>query len=163
MHRTKLTKDFYVDEFERSETAARYGINITIIPKSDIYVNVLHLCRSILQPIRDDLGVVTLLSGWRPPKVNRLVGGSRTSEHLDALAADIFISSMPLIDAALLIEGSSLPFQTLIYEFGRWIHISAPAPGMEPERKVLTANKYLGKTTYVAGIHRIEELTGRAA
>jgi hypothetical protein len=47
---------------------------------------------TIMQPIRDHLGrPVTILSGYRPPALNRAVDGSPSSQHVVAEAADFTI------------------------------------------------------------------------
>lgn len=55
---------------------------------------VLYLCQFILEPMRRDFGPITIVSGYRTPKHNRLVHGARDSRHVyddhpESPAADI--------------------------------------------------------------------------
>jgi uncharacterized protein YcbK (DUF882 family) len=75
----KLSKNFDLEEFTKSSTAIRLGIrniaSITIINKLKALV------KHVLQPMRDKFGAVTVNSGFRHPKLNKRIGGSKTSQH----------------------------------------------------------------------------------
>ena len=48
------------------------------------------LCTMVLQPTREIYGApIIVTSGFRSPKVNRAVGGSKTSAHPEGRAADV--------------------------------------------------------------------------
>jgi uncharacterized protein YcbK (DUF882 family) len=47
------------------------------------------LTENILQPVRDKFGPIRITSGYRCPEVNKLAGGSKTSNHVLGFAADI--------------------------------------------------------------------------
>lgn len=52
--------------------------------------NLRKLCVEVLQPIRDKYGKpIYINSGYRNPQLNRLVGGSQSSQHCKGQAADI--------------------------------------------------------------------------
>lgn len=62
------------------------------VPKegTNEYRNIVFLIENLLDPIREKLGrPVRVTSGYRPPKLNKAVGGSSTSNHLTGCAADI--------------------------------------------------------------------------
>lgn len=109
------------------------------------------LAENILEPLRASVGVpVNVTSAYRSPAVNRAVGGSRTSQHLLGEAADIVVAGMAPRDVCQRIIDMGLPFDQLIQEFGRWVHVSH---GPRNRRQVLTARRGKGgKTEYVTGL-----------
>jgi len=153
--RVKLSENFYLDEFTRSEAAARAGIEIVVDEGSDIHLALKRLCRNVLQPLRDVIGPITIWSGYRPDTVNRLVGGSFLSQHRFGQAADIVAAGLTPLDVCLKIESMRLPFDQLIHEFGGWCHVSVPAAGIKPRRETLTAYKAGPDeaTLYPKGLH----------
>lgn len=158
--RTPLTKDFFLDEFTRSDLAARRGQEIVVEVGSEIHNHLLHLCETILQPLREGLGrPVTVLSGYRPEWLNAAVGGSRSSDHMLGLAADIVVPGVPPLEVCRHAASLGLPYRQLIHEYGRWTHLSAPRPGQDAARQELTAHKVGGRTRYAPGLHSLESLT----
>lgn len=62
------------------------------VPKSGTapYKNIVFLVDNLLDPLRERLGKpVVVTSGYRPERLNKAVGGSKTSNHLYGCAADI--------------------------------------------------------------------------
>lgn len=87
-------KHFNLSEFFRSSTAAKNGIKNE--PSSDekatIVRNINLLVDNVLDPIRDKLCTqVIITSGYRCPKVNKLVGGANNSQHMSGCAADFHV------------------------------------------------------------------------
>jgi hypothetical protein len=157
--RNQLSQNFFLDEFTRSETAARHGIAIVVEPDSGVYRNLVRLCGLLLQPLRDGLGAaVHVTSGYRPPAVNRLVGGSSTSSHVFGLAADVVVAGHTPHAVAEWLARSDLLFDQVIHEFGQWVHLSVADEGEEPAREVLTAYRAAGRTAYARGVLRMEEV-----
>lgn len=158
MKRIKLSKNFYLDEFTRSQTATRHGITIDVPFGGEIYHNLKNLCEDILQPVRDALGPVHISSGYRPPRVNKLIGGSKTSDHIFGQAADFTVSGYTPFEVALWIERNVDNYKQLIHEFGRWVHVSVPGLNESIKKSNLTAvkvpAKLIGKarTVYMPGI-----------
>lgn len=154
MNDIQLSENFYLREFLRSETAARQGREI--IANEWSQQNLRRLCVDVLQPIRDGLGrVITILSGLRPVWLNTAVGGSKTSAHIYAMAADFIVAGMTPRETCQWItqkQGTPLPFDQLILEFDQWVHISIAAVGTAPKRQVLTARRQHAKTVYLPGI-----------
>lgn len=108
------------------------------------------LAENILQPLRDALGKpITVNSAFRSDEVNRAVGGSPTSQHRLGQAADIVVAGMTSLELAQRIVELGLPFDQLIEEFGRWVHVSY---GPRHRRQQLTAVNIGRKTVYRAGI-----------
>jgi hypothetical protein len=150
----KLSAHFFIQEFTRSEQAARMGRAIDVTP--DILANLTRLCTQVLEPIRTQLDnrVTTITSGYRPEWLNRLVGGSRTSDHPKGLAADLIVQGFTPFQVCRAVQPilHLLPINQLIYEFGGWTHVSVCAEGDEPRRQVLTAHYVDGILTYTAGL-----------
>jgi len=162
MKRQKLSPNFYLDEFTRSQTAARLEISMAVPEGSSVFSDLHHLARRGLQPARDALGPIFISSGYRPPALNSRIGGSSTSAHVPGLAADISVSGHTPHQVARWYEASAVPFDQVIHEFGQWVHVGMAAPGEEPRRQLLTAVKVNGRTVYLEGIHTMEEALRRA-
>ena len=124
MSRIKLSPNFYLDEFTRSQVAVRHDITISVEPDSLVLENLRRLCVNVLQPLREALGPVHVTSGYRPLAVNILVGGSSRSQHIDGLAADIVVSGYTPFEVCQWLEQSGRMFDQAIHEFGKWTHVS---------------------------------------
>lgn len=84
----KLSENFSLSEFTRSETADRLGIDNT--PSGEVVANLSELCRVVLQPLRDAWGKpLRINSGYRCPALNKAVGGVATSQHCKGCACDV--------------------------------------------------------------------------
>lgn len=132
----KLSTYFSLDEFVFSQVAARQGIDNS--PTQEILA---HLVRTAAQldGVRELLGSPVLISsGYRCLELNEVLRGSATSSHMQGLAADFicpgFGSVRQVFDA---IRKSPLPFDQLIVEYGRWVHIGY---GDAMRRQVLAFN-----------------------
>lgn len=139
-----LSKFFTLEEMTFSQRATRDSISNR--PNADEVENLRRLCINILDPLRKELGPVTVSSGFRSPVLNRAVKGARNSQHLTGCAADISVSgtSVPMVIAT--IRRLRLPFDQLIDEFGSWVHVSYT---LAPRGEVLSARRgHDGKTVY---------------
>lgn len=163
MKRHQISRNFYLDEFTRSQTAARHGIDMTVPLDSEVYRNLKHLASNGLQPARDALGPVFISSGYRPLVLNRRIGGSATSAHVPGLAGDISVSGHSPLEVARWFEQSDVPFDQVIHEFGQWVHVGMAAPGVEPRRELLTAVRTDNGTVYLLGIHSMDDALRRVA
>lgn len=118
-------KYFTIKELCKSSTATLKKINNS--PNSEIIKNLELLVKNILDPLRENYGKpITVNSGYRCLELNQAVGGSKTSQHMLGLAADITVGS-PKLNKQLfdLIIHLKLPFDQLIDEKNyRWIHVS---------------------------------------
>lgn len=117
-----MTKNFTIEELTRSSFAARN--NISNIPNKEQERNLRSLALN-LEFIRALLGdcPIVVNSAFRCKEVNAGVFGSRTSSHIDGLAADIVPGNNRSIrENALAIKESALEFdQIVIYK--TFIHI----------------------------------------
>lgn len=83
-----LSKHFTLDELTKSATAIRLGIDN--IPNETELKNLQDLVDNILEPLRHHYGrPIIITSGFRCEKLNKAVGGSKTSQHRFGQAADI--------------------------------------------------------------------------
>lgn len=150
----KLGNNFSLGEFEVSQTAERLGIDNSV-PK-DLVWNLEALVKYLLQPVRDALGPVFISSGYRCPEINKATGGSKKSQHPKAEATDFTVLRMTPYEVCKWIEKSSLPFDQLIHEFGRWIHVSHKRNGQQ-RGQCLTAyyDQSKKKVVYLPGIQKV--------
>ena len=149
----RLSKNFALSEMVKSATAER--LNVDNSPSDIHLVNLTHLAIHILQPVRDEFGVITINSGYRSPALNAKVGGSKTSQHCNGQAADFESFSTPNPDLAKWIA-KNLDFDKLILEFydgvnpnSGWVHCSYNLMGNR--KKILTALKTKNGVVYKNG------------
>ena len=145
----QLSEHFELAEFLVSETAARRGIAND--PTPEIIDNLRRLCQSVLQPLRVKLArPVVITSGYRSLALNRAVGGSPTSHHMQGRAADLIVPGMTPLSVCQAAHSLRLPCLQIIHEFGRWTHLSV---AISNERtQLLTAKLNQGKTVYEPGL-----------
>lgn len=85
----KLTANFMLSEFEKSDVANYHAIDNSV-RDSVVISRITLLCKKVLQPFREYLRCpVIISSGYRCRKLNELVGGVETSQHIGGYAADI--------------------------------------------------------------------------
>ncbi len=149
----RVSKNFALSEMVKSATAER--LNVDNSPSDIHLVNLTHLAIHILQPVRDQFGVITINSGYRSPALNAKVGGSKTSQHCNGQAADFESFSTPNPDLAKWIA-NNLVFDQLILEFydgvnpnSGWVHCSYNLMGNS--KKIMTALKTKSGVQYKNG------------
>ena len=125
---------FIISEMVRSDTAKKYGIdNMPGIVEEN---NIKRLIDEILDPIREEYGgPIRVSSGYRCKRLNSLVGGSKTSQHMKGEAADLIPvdgDTKRLFDVVRrMIKEGKIKCGQLIWEYGtwtkpKWVHISLP-------------------------------------
>lgn len=142
----RLSKNFKLSEFEESRTADELHITNTI--PEEYIPHVQDLVTNVLQPVRDNFGPVIITSGYRCPLLNKEIGGSKTSEHLIAKAADFIVVGVSNKEVAEWIR-DNCEFNQLILEFNKWVHCSYSIPN---SKTVMTAERNFGLTRYLSGI-----------
>lgn len=142
-----LSAHFTLDELTASRTAAQRGIDNS--PSIAILGNLRRLA-TLLEQVRAAVGLpIRVSSGYRCAALNRAVGGSPSSAHMNGLAADITAPGLSPKELATAIMASGVQFDQLIYE-GAWVHIGL-AKGV-PRNQILTARFADGRVSYVEGI-----------
>lgn len=130
----RLSSYYTLAVLTASDTAAAQGIDNT--PPDAVVANLRVLARG-LDRVRRLLGhPLVINSGYRCPALNVAVGGAPRSQHTEGHACDLECPAFGTPDeVARAIVASPIAFDTLILEFGRWVHLSfTPAP----RRRVMT-------------------------
>lgn len=121
-------KYFTIKELTKSSTAEAKGINNT--PTPEIKANLERLVQKVLDPLREIYGKpITVNSGYRCPELNKAVGGSKTSDHMNGFSVDITASSKKENAILFQIIKDNFDFDQLIWEKGNseypdWVHVS---------------------------------------
>ena len=139
---TKLTEHFALEEFIDSQTAARHGFNNVPGP---LEMANLQRTADTMEKVRAILGHPILVSsGYRSPKVNKAVGGSKSSHHLNGLACDF---TCPGFGAPLAVcqelgpRMIELRIDQLIHEYATWVHLGLCPEGYDPRHMPLTIDR----------------------
>lgn len=135
-----LTPHFTLAEMTVSQTAARKGLSNE--PTERALENLIKTAYT-MEDVRALLGIkaVSVSSGYRSIAVNKAVGGSSTSAHVDGLACDFICPAFgsPLAICKLIAK-SGIKFDQLIEE-GTWVHISID-PRMRQQVLTMRNGKY---------------------
>lgn len=130
-------KYFKLEELTKSTKAEIHGIDNSPSPTEIVALQA--LVENVLDPARHLLGLpIQVTSGYRCKRLNTLVKGSPTSQHMKGEAADLVCANnAKLFD----IIKTKLPFDQLIWEKGNdrqpaWVHVSFRKDG-ENRKKVL--------------------------
>ena len=150
----RLSKNFTLQEYTKSQTATRRGLDNT--PGEEHLAKAKSLFENVVQPVREKFGVTTINSGYRGPALNEAVGGSSNSQHCKGEAVDIECPGTSNYTVAKFIE-DTLDYDQLILEFytpgipdSGWVHVSYIGEGNR--KQSLTAMKENGKTVYKPGL-----------
>lgn len=136
---TQLTKHFSLKELTASDTAETHGIDNT--PNTVQYGNLVNLA-VFLEQVRDYVKLpLKITSGFRCTELNALVGGRKKSDHLDGRAADTSAIGLSVGKYFDLLVSSDLPYDKIILEYGRWVHISIAPTGQKPRRLKLVIDQ----------------------
>ena len=127
----QLSKHFKLEEFEKSQTATRKGIENKA--GSGEIKNLTDLCYGVLEPVRAKFEKpITITSGYRSPELCEAIGSKPTSQHTKGEAADFEIAGISNLQVALWIQ-NNCDFDQLILEFWKeedkdpnsgWVHCS---------------------------------------
>lgn len=126
----QLSKNLYLSEVTKSQTAIQKGIKNE--PTKEEIQNLKDIAENIFQPIRDHFKVpIGISSGYRSKKLNQIIGGSKTSEHMSGRALDIDADIYGNITNRQIFDfiRKNLEFNQLVWEFGDdnnpdWVHVS---------------------------------------
>lgn len=127
---SKLGKYFSIREFTYSATAQRELITNVPDPRQMMAIN--YMVKHLLDPLRSELGrPVRITSGFRCQELNKIIGGSVTSQHMLGEAVDIKVADLDAEELATIIANSGLPFGQLIWYAaarGGHVHVSLRNP-----------------------------------
>lgn len=134
-----MAKYFSIEELTRSATAVREEIDNTIPDR--LLTNITRLI-DYLDKVREEFGApIRVSSGYRCPKLNKAVGGSKESQHMQGLAADLVVPDLSRLFKTILKMGG---FDQLIWEEPSphrvWVHVSVAPKGAKPRGHVLRYN-----------------------
>lgn len=119
---------FTIKELTASTKAKSMGIDNT--PTPEVVGNLTALVEAVLDPLRERYGhPIIVNSGYRCPRLNKAVGGAKTSQHVSGEAADIYVGNAKERAELFSIIYCLLPYDQLIWENGSdeapaWIHVS---------------------------------------
>ena len=120
-----LSPHFKLEEFTRSQSAARLGIDNT--PHQSL-IDSLTRTAYTLEIIRLRIKrPINITSGFRCLKLNEHIGGSPRSAHLKGLAADFVVPGLTPQEVIHQIR-DIVSFDQLIREYDRWVHIGLATP-----------------------------------
>lgn len=136
--------NFTRNEMLVSSTAKQLGLSNE--PHSEEIEENIWKTAMFLQRVRDEIAkagnkhpAIRVYSCYRSPEVNKAVKGSKTSAHLQGLAADIVVDGwMPVRLAHFIAD--NFDYDQVINEFGEWVHVGI-ATGQCARKQMLTAVK----------------------
>jgi putative chitinase len=149
---TKLTEHFNLSEMTVSPTAKRLGLSNN--PTPEHIENMRYCCEKILEPVRAKFGPVTINSSYRAPAVNKAVGGSKTSQHVNGQAIDFEVKGVDNKTVADWVA-DNLEFDQVILEFysagdknSGWVHASIKKAGGNRKVRMIASKSKAGGTVY---------------
>ena len=148
----RISKHISYKEAVFSPTATRFGIKN--IPSDYELSNMQIIANNIFEPLREWVGgAIKINSFFRSKELNKKIGGSKTSQHMEGRAMDIddvygYKTNAEMFDFI----KNNLDFDQLIWEFGvdtnpDWLHVSYISPDSNRNR-ILKAERINGKTVY---------------
>ena len=143
----KLSDNFSLTEFTKSQTAERKGIENS---PNEIHIKAMEsLCFNVLERVRSAFGKPIMInSGYRSPALCEAIGSKSTSQHAKGQAADIEIPGVDNLKLAQYIQ-DKMDFDQLILECytgdpsSGWVHVSYNNQG-ENRKDVLTYDRTNG-------------------
>lgn len=150
----KLSENLSLAECTKSLTAKRLGINNE--PDEWVTENLRQVAVNVFQPVRDCLGVpIHVSSGYRSPELNKAIGGSVRSQHVEGRALDLDADVFGGCTNSEIFEciRENVEFDQLIWEFGDqdnpdWVHVSFVYDGLNRGRCLKACRDDQGKVYY---------------
>jgi len=150
----KLSKNLSLGEVIKSTTAKRLGIDNT--PDDWTTENLRQVALNVFQPLRDAFGCpIFVSSGYRSADLNRAIGGSNRSQHVEGRALDLDADVFGRCTNAQIFNWlkENVEFDQLIWEFGDednpdWVHVSFVYDGANRRRCLKAVRDDQGKVVY---------------
>lgn len=144
----KLSPNFTLAELKQTGTGIRNDPPPSVLKRLAIVAWQMEHVRRIC-----DSKPVLISSGYRCSVVNEKVGGSANSAHIQGWAVDFTVPGYgDPYEVCAAIERSGLPFDQLINERGRWVHIS-----FDPVSRSQMLTQFKAGEAYHSGLHRAGE------
>jgi len=136
-----------------SITATRLGVDNT--PNNEQLSNMELVAEKVFEPLREWVGgPIKINSFFRGSKLNKAIGGAKSSQHMKGQAIDIDDTYGIVANSEMYhwIK-ENLDFDQLIWEFGdddnpNWIHVSYVSEDSN-RRRCLKAYKEQGRSKYI--------------
>ena len=130
----RLGTFFTLAEFEVTSTGLPNDVPANVVPR------LLALVTNILDPLRRALGrPVHVTSGYRSFAVNKAIGGSATSAHMQGEAADIYVDGVGAEALAMAIVILGVGADQIIWydaERGGHVHVSYTADRLNRNQRL---------------------------
>lgn len=150
----KISDHISYREAVRSTTADRLGIENK--PGQVELVNMEIIAERIFEPLRDWVGgPIRINSFYRGPELNKAIGGSKRSQHMEGRAMDLDDTYGHKTNAEMFYYiKQNLDFDQLIWEFGtdenpNWIHVSYVSEDGNRQRCLKAYKDADNKTKYM--------------
>ena len=147
-----VSKNITLKEATRSNTAIKKGIDNT--PNQIQLQAMKNVAEKVFQPVREHFGQpIRINSFFRSPELNKIIGGSTTSQHCKGEAMDLDalngITNKQIFDFI----RENLEFDQLLWEYGDdenpdWVHVSLCLFD-ENRKQVLRVVRENGKAKYL--------------
>lgn len=149
-----LSKNLSLAEVTKSLTAKRLGIDNT--PDDWTIENLRAIAGEVFQPVRSAFGCpIYVSSGYRSEELNRAIGGSVRSQHIQGRALDLDADVFGRCTNGEIFRYilNNLTFDQLIWEFGDsdnpdWVHVSYVRDGLNRGRCLKACRDDDGKVYY---------------
>lgn len=148
----KLSEHFSLSEF----TKTSHKVDNT--PPPEVIKNLTTLCKEVLEPLRAHFNApVIITSGYRSPTLNKLVGGSATSDHVLGRAADLHVMGVANAEVWKWISANLQVDQIIAEKLSKrdgkagWIHVSFRAGANRKQ-----AISFVGQGKFKMGLHYVD-------
>ena len=149
-----ISKHISYKEAIRSTTADRLGIDNK--PGQVELINMEVIAERIFEPLREWVGgPIRINSFYRSPKLNKAIGGSKRSQHIEGRAMDIDDTYGHKTNAEMFnFIKQNLDFDQMIWEFGtddnpNWVHVSYVSEDSNRNRCLKAYKDANNKTKYM--------------
>lgn len=153
-----ISRTVTLKEATRSNTAVRFGIDNT--PNETQIAMITDTAVHIVDSVRKQFGdsTVDVSSFFRSEKLNKKIGGSKSSQHCKGEAVDLDSKDNELNLAIFNFVKDNLTFDQLILEYPdekgtpQWVHVSYRTKGNRGQILVKLKDKYIPFGEFVKGM-----------
>lgn len=154
-----LGEYFVLAEFTASATADAMDRQVYVLPGTPVVQGLRLLVVAVLDPLRHAVGeAVHVESGYRPPWLNRAVGGAEDSQHVSGEAADVWAPSYRVDQLAREVVRLGLSYDQVIVEHDQGVvHVSHVRGRNRREALTRLADPDSGDLVYLNGVLNYEQ------